>query len=113
MDAVWKYEEVPPSTLIKSLGLEPASVNQDEFVRAEWFWSRRPKPLWENLGFFFFYLTLVVCLLYSVPDSLWFLLLWIFAGASWVAMDSVFLNRWRNEYESSIKRMCVHLSDRR
>jgi hypothetical protein len=112
-DAVWKYEDVPPSALIKSLDLEPASVDQDEFARAEWFWSRRPKPLWESLGFFFFYVVVVVCLLYLIPDSLWFLLLWIFAGASWVAMDSVFLNRWRNEYESSIERMVVHLSERK
>jgi hypothetical protein len=112
-DAVWKYEEVPPSALIKSLDLEPASVAQDEFARAEWFWNRRPKAFWESLYFFFFYVTVVVCLLYLIPDSLWFLLLWILAGASWAAIDSILLNRWRSEYESSIKRMVVHLSERK
>jgi hypothetical protein len=112
-DAVWKYAEVSPSALIKSLDLEPASVAQDEFARAEWFWSRRPKALWESLGFFFSYVAVVVCLLYLIPDSIWFLLLWILAGASWVAIDSILLNRWRSEYESSIKRMVVHLSERK
>jgi hypothetical protein len=112
-NAVWKYQEVPPSALIKSLDLEPASVDQDEFARAEWFWSRRPKALWESLGFFFFYVTVVACLLYLIPDSIWFLLLWILTGASWVAIDGILLNRWRREYESSIKRMVVRLSERK
>jgi hypothetical protein len=112
-EAVWKYEDVPPSALIKSLDLKPASLDQGEFARAEWFWSRRPRPFWESLGFFFFYVTVVACLLYLIPDSVWFLVLWILAGAIWVAIDSILLNRWRSEYESSIKRMVVHLSERR
>jgi hypothetical protein len=112
-DAVWKYADVPPSALIKSLDLKPASVDQDEFARARWFWSRRPKALWESLGFFFFYVTVVACLLYLIPDSIWFLVLWILAGASWVAIDGVLLDRWRSEYESSIKRMVVRLSERK
>jgi hypothetical protein len=51
---VWKFHELPPSALIKSLDLEQAAVDQDELVRAKWFWSGRPKALWESLGFFFF-----------------------------------------------------------
>jgi hypothetical protein len=58
-DAVWKFHELPPSALIKSLDLEQAAVDQDELVRAKWFWSGRPKALWESLGFFFFYVTVV------------------------------------------------------
>lgn len=112
-DAVWKYEDVPPSAVIRTLDLKPVSVDQDEFLRAEWFWNRRPKPLWESLGFFFFYVTVVACLFYLIPASIWFLLLWILAGASWVAIDSILLNRWRSEYESSIKRMVVYLSERK
>ena len=110
---MWKFHELPPSALIKSLDLEQAAVDQDELVRAKWFWSGRPKALWENLGFFFFYVTVAACLLYLIPDSIWFLLLWILAGASWVAIDGILLNRWRREYESSIKRMVVHLSERK
>jgi hypothetical protein len=112
-DPVWKYEELPPTALIKSLHLEPAAIDQDEFRRAEWFWSRRPKVLSESLGFFFFYLTVAVCLFYLVPDTIPFLLLWIVAGASCAYVDHIYLNWWRTEYESSIKRIVIHLSERK
>jgi hypothetical protein len=112
-DPVWKYEELSPAALIKSLHLEPAAIDQDEFWRAEWFWSRRPKVLSESVSFFFFYLTVAVCLCYLVPDTIPFLLLWIVAGASCAFIDRIFLNRWRSEYESSIKRIVIHLSERK
>jgi hypothetical protein len=51
-DRVWKYEDLPPVALMKSLRLEPAAINQSEFSRAEWFWSRRPKLLSESVTFF-------------------------------------------------------------
>jgi hypothetical protein len=112
-DPIWKYEELPPAALIKSLHLEPAAVNQDEFSRAEWFWSRRPKVLSESLSFFFFYLTVAVCLFYMIPDTIWFLLLWLVAGVSWASFDHIRLNQWRAEYESSIKGIVIHLSERK
>jgi hypothetical protein len=99
--------------LIESLHLEPAGIDQNEFSRAEWFWSRRPKVLSESLGFFFFYLTVLVCLVYLVPDTIWFLLLWIVAGVSCASTDRFRLDRWRNEYESSITRVVIHLSERK
>jgi hypothetical protein len=109
----WKYEELPPAALIKSLRLEPAAVDQDEFSRAEWFWSRRPEVLSESLSFFFFYLTVAVCLFYMIPDTIWFLLLWIVGGVSWASIDQIRLNQWRTEYESSIKGIVIHLSERK
>jgi hypothetical protein len=112
-DPVWKYEELPPVALIKSLRLEPAAINQSEFSRAEWFWSRRPKLISESVSFFFLYLTIAVCLFYLVPDSIWWLLLWILAGAGCASIDHIRLNRWRNEYESSIKGIVAHLSERK
>jgi hypothetical protein len=112
-DPVWKYEELPPAALVKSLHLEPAAISQVEFSRADWFWSRRPKVLSESLIFFFFYLTVAVCLFYLLPDTVLFLLLWIGAGASCAFVDSIRLNRWRNEYESSITRIVIHLSERK
>jgi hypothetical protein len=112
-DPIWKYEELPPAALIESLHLEPAAIDQDEFSRAEWFWSRRPKVLSESLSFFFFYLTVAVCLFYLVPGTIPFLLLWMVAGASCAFVDRICLNRWRNEYELSIKRVVIHLSERR
>jgi hypothetical protein len=98
-DPIWKYEELPPAALIKSLHLERAAINQDEFSRAEWFWDRRPKVLSESLSFFFFYLTVLVCLFYLVPDTISSLLLWIVAWASCAYVDRLHLDRWRNEYE--------------
>jgi len=79
-DPFWKYEERPPADLIKSLHLEAATIDQDEFWRAEWFWSRRPQVLSESVSFFFFYLTVAVCLFYVLPDTIPLLLLWIVAG---------------------------------
>jgi hypothetical protein len=111
-DPVWKYEELPPAALIKSLHQESAALDQDELSRAEWFWSRRPKVLSESLTFFFFYLTVAVCLFYLIPDTFWFLLLWILAGASCASIDRIRLDRWRNEYESSIERVFICLSER-
>jgi hypothetical protein len=112
-DPVWKYEELPPAALIESLNLEPAAIDQDEFGRAEWFWSRRPKVLSESVSFFFFYLTVAVCLFYLVPDTIPFLLVWLAAGASCAFVDHIRLDRWRNEYESTIKRVVIHPSERK
>jgi hypothetical protein len=109
----WKYEELPPAALISSLHLELAAVDRDELSRAEWFWSRRPKVLSESLIFFFLYLTVAVCLLYLIPNSIWFLLLWILAGATCASFDRARLNRWRDEYESSIKGLISQMSERK
>jgi hypothetical protein len=108
----WKYEELPPIALMRSLQLGPAAIDQDQFTRAEWFWSRRPKVLSESVSFLFFYLTVLVCLFYLVPETIWLLLLWTLAGVSCVSIDHIRLNRWRNEYELSIKAIVVHLSKR-
>jgi hypothetical protein len=112
-DPVWKYEELPPADLIKSLHLASAAIDQDEFSRAEWFWSRRPEVVFESLSFFFFYLTVAVCLFYLLPGTIPFLILWIVAGASCAFVDGIYLNRWRKEYESSITRVVIHLSERK
>jgi hypothetical protein len=112
-DPAWKYEELPPAALVKALHLEPAAINQDELSRADWFWRRRPKVLSQSVSFFFFYLTVAVCLFYLLPGSVPFLLLWIVAGASCAFVDGISLNRWRNEYESSITRVVIHASERK
>ena len=112
-DPVWKYEELPPADLIESLHPEPAAIDQDEFFRADWFWSRRPKVLSESVIFFFFYLTVAVCLFYLLPGTVPLLLLWVVAGASCAFFDGIRLNRWRDEYESSITRVVIHLSERK
>ena len=47
-DPIRNYDELSPADLIQSLNFERTVINQDEFSRAEWFWNRRPKVLFEN-----------------------------------------------------------------
>jgi hypothetical protein len=98
-------DELSPTDLMESLNLERAVINQDEFSRAEWFWNRRPKVLSENLIFLFCYTIVFVCLLYRVPESCPLLLAWTVAGTSAALVEWFRLDRWRTEYQASIKRV--------
>src|ERR1700722_4908908 len=104
VDSTRNYDELSPADLIESLNLERAVIDRDEFSRAEWFWNRRPKVLLENLIFLFCYTIVFVCLLYLAPESFLLLFVWTVAGASCAFVGWFRLERWRNEYESSIKR---------
>jgi hypothetical protein len=106
------YDELPPGDVIKSLHLERAAINQDEFSRAEWFWNRRPKLLCETLTFYFCYIVVFCCLFYLVPKNVPLVLLWFVAGVGCAFVDCVRIDRWRNEYKSSIKRVILHRSER-
>jgi hypothetical protein len=110
---IWKYEELPPAALIASLHLATAAIDENEFARAEWFWSKRPKVLSESLSIIFFYLLVFGSLSYFVPGTISFLLLWMVAGASCASVDRMRLDRWREEYESSIERIVSHLAQRK
>ncbi len=58
------------------------------------------------------YLTVAVCLSYYLPQTVLLLIVWTGAGASCIFVDYVWLTRWRNEYESSIKRaICLSGSE--
>jgi hypothetical protein len=105
-------DELPPGDVIKSLHLERAAINQDEFSRAEWFWKRRPKVLCETLIFYFCYIVVFCCLLYLVPKNIPSFLLWFVAGVCCALVDCVRIDQWRSEYKSSIKRVIVHRSER-
>jgi hypothetical protein len=107
VDPIRNYVELTPADLIKSLNLETATVDQDEFSRVEWFWNRRPKVLMENLTALFCYTIVFVCLLYRIPEDFTPLLVWTLAGASCAFVEWFRLDRWRNEYESSIKRLLL------
>ena len=107
--SIWKYEELPPADLLKSLHLGQAPISHSEFLRAAWFWNRRPKVLSESVVFFLCCLTVFVGLLYYFPEPIPLLVVWIVAGASCASVDRIRLNRWRNEYESSITRLIIHL----
>jgi hypothetical protein len=94
--------------VIASLDLKPAFMNQDELLRAEWFWNRRPRVLCANAFLLFSYILVFVCVLYVAPECVAPLLAWIVVGASGVAVDCVRLERWRREYALSIKRLILH-----
>ena len=105
VDQIWNYTELCPADLIKSLHLENAAINQEEVVRVEWFWNRRPRIQCANLIFCLVYIIVLVCLIYLVPQSALLLFVWVAAGASYVFADGIRLDRWRKEYASSIKRL--------
>ena len=106
-DHFWSYPDLCPEDLIRSFHLKPASINPDELLRAEWFWNRRPKVLCANLILLFSYILVLVCLLYFLPECAASLLVWLVIGASGVMVDCVRLDRWRREYELSIKRLIL------
>jgi hypothetical protein len=112
VSAVSIYGERPPGEVIKSLHLERAAINQDEFSRAEWFWNRRPKVICETLTFYFRYIVVFFFLLYLVPKNVPSFPLWFVAGVSCAFVDCVRIDRWRNEYKSSIKRVNVRRWER-
>ena len=106
----WSCDEMPPAELIESFHLERVTIDQQEYSRAEWFWRRRPGILFTNFTVILSYLTVAVCFFYYLPQTALLLVVWIGAGASCIFVDHIRLNRWRREYESSIKR-AIHLSN--
>jgi hypothetical protein len=108
-DPLWQYKELPPADLIKSLGLETASIDEQEFYRAEWFWRRRPKAFMGSVSFFLVYLAVLAFLCYLAPDTIWLILPWILVGAGCASIDCMRLDRWRAEYASSIKRVVTRV----
>jgi hypothetical protein len=94
----WNYA-VPPRALMNSFH----------------FWNRRAKILCDNLTCVFCYIIVflcLICLLCRYPESVPLLLVWMVAGVSCAFVDCVRLDRWTNEYKSSIKRAIVHLLER-
>jgi hypothetical protein len=107
-DPIWSCPELSPADLIESFDLKPALINQEELLRAEWFWNRRPKVLCANVLLLFSYILVLVCLLYFLPERAAPVLAWMVVWASGVVVDCVRLDRWRREYELSIKRLILH-----
>jgi hypothetical protein len=107
VDPTRNYDELAPADLVESLNFERAVLDQDEFSRTEWFWNRRPKVLLENPAFLFCYTIVFVCLLYGAPESCPLLFIWTVAGASGAFAEWFRLDRWRNEYQSSTKRVLL------
>jgi hypothetical protein len=112
----WKYRELPPTALLKSLKLHRADVDNFELSRTEWFWRRRPRLV---LGGFCSWA--LVCLapviLFSLPIAfVWFgslaplfglglALAWILTVCVVIVTDNTRSVQWRREYESSADRL--------
>ena len=107
-DPIWNCLELCPADLIESFDLKPKLINPDELLRAEWFWNRRPRVLCANPLLLFPYILVFVCVLYVLPECAAPLLAWMVVGGSAVVVDCVRLDRWRREYELSIKRLFFH-----
>jgi hypothetical protein len=102
----WKYDELSPVHLLERLKLDECLAEKDEFARAEFFWSRRPRLLPAS-GYI---LWLIVAL--GLP-------LWLFIvpaiGVPLLVLSAVVVDagivrsvRWRRQYELSIDRLIRH-----
>ena len=102
----WKYPELPPSELLAFLNLTEPVSDLSEATRAVWFWKRRPRfTLCESVISFICYVTVGACLLYGIPGTVSFVLLWIAVGLIAALADFSRFKRWRGEYESSIDQL--------
>jgi hypothetical protein len=102
----WKYPKFPPAELRELSDIPDSAIDPSERTRAEWFWNRRPRFLFnESIVFFISYVTVGACLIYQLPSTIAGGLLWIVAGLIAALADFWRSKRWRSDYESSIARM--------
>ena len=102
-DADWKYERLSPVQLLGKSGEHRCSNDNDELVRAAWFWSRRPR--FHEAASTILWLTVAIGLpfwLFVVP----------FIGMPVIVVAAVTINseivrstRWRRQYEFSLDRL--------
>jgi hypothetical protein len=99
----WKYEELSPARLLERLNLLEYSRENDEFARANWFWTRRPHLL-----------TMATYLVWLIVISglpFWLFILPVIGPpliVIWLIMvniDIVQSLRWRRQYELSMDRL--------
>ena len=102
-ESEWKYEPLSPVKLLEKSGLHCCSKDNQELVRAAWFWGRRPRFL--AVASSILWLTVALGLpfwLFVVPSIGSPL---IIAAAVVVNTDLVRSLRWRRQYESSMDRL--------
>jgi hypothetical protein len=101
----WRFAELAPSDLLRSLHRDLSDIDYAEFVRAKWMWTRKPKSSLEGLFAYavLVFIGVVMLLIPHVGITLAFAC--SFATLLMVAKDAVRFGRWRQEYESSIGRV--------
>jgi hypothetical protein len=99
----WKYESSSPVQILEQLNLDTWRQNNDELVRAEWFWNRRPRLLRAT--------SCVVWLLAALGLPFWLFIIpaigipLLIISAVAVETEIVQSVRWRRQYELSIDRL--------
>ena len=102
-DPEWKYERLSPVRLLEKSGLHGYSKDNNELVRATWFWSRQPRFLAAASTILWLTVALGLPLwLFRVP-SIGVPL--IIVAAIVINTDLVRSLRWRRQYEFSIDRL--------
>jgi hypothetical protein len=98
----WRFPELAPSDLLRSLNCDLSDVDHAEFFRAKWMWTRKPKSFLEAGSFGYLILALIGLVLLVIPDAG---IVLAFAVLLILAKEAVRFGRWRREYESSIGRV--------
>jgi len=102
----WRFPELSPVQLQKSLDVPWPFIDRGEYVRAEWMWSRKPKLILGEGGLGYAILVFVALLLLLIPKVGVFLTVaWCITTLGAIARDVVRSIRWRRDYEVSITRI--------
>ena len=105
-DERWRFPELSPVQLQKSLEVPWPFIDRGEYVRANWMWSRKPKLILGEGGLGYAILIFVALLLLLIPQVGVFLTTaWCFTMLGAIARDVVRTIRWRRDYEVSISRI--------
>ena len=106
LDEHWRFPELSPVQLQKSLEVPWSFIDRGEYVRANWMWSRKPRLILGEGGLGYAILILVALLLLLIPQVGVFLTTaWCFTMLGAIARDVVRTIRWRRDYEVSITRI--------
>jgi len=102
----WKFPEIPPRAILRSIDIDEQWLDDAEFKRALWFWEQRPALLLgEHWPLYALVMVLAVALLAVPVWGVALASLWIVLAFVGIVMDIVRLSRWRRSYESSIARL--------
>jgi hypothetical protein len=102
-DPQWKYEQLPPVQLLEKSELCSDPKNNNELVRATWFWSRRPRLLPAASSILWATVALGLPLWLFLVPSIGVPL--IIVAALIISTELVRSVRWRRQYELSIDRL--------
>jgi hypothetical protein len=110
--ADWKFPELPPRAILKTIHFDKRWLDNFELRRAQWLWERRPALMLGEDWRAYALVIIIALSLFLVP--VWGAALsgcWIMITFTGIFRDIVRLSRWRRDYESSIARLIRNLED--